>query len=350
MKFGRTTQQAKGFGGSAGLRDLETSDAGEDSASSGTSIRPVALFVVGVQRTGSSALTRILSLCGATLPTGLMGADAGNHLGRWEPRAALRLNDIILRRRGSTWYDPSLRLHEEGAFDANDKAACTHEIESYCKKLPAAPLVVIKDLHITVLLDMWFEAARRAGFDVAAVITVRHPEEVIGSLQAYTRTPPELGSALWLKYNLLVERNTRGYPRVFVEYTNLLSNWRQEIKRISTALGIELDTRNVDAIESFLTPGLRHQRQPGPVNELFGTDWLSAVYKSLHAAARDEPVDEPSLDRVFGEYRACERTFRLASDEFHRRNSNILVRLLRPWVWPLLEIRAKVHRRRPDWA
>lgn len=279
-----------------------------------------------------------------------MGADSGNRLGRWEPRAALRLNDIILRHRGSTWYDPSLRLQEEGAFDSDDEAACTAKIETFFKTLPAAPLVVIKDLHITVLSDMWFEAARLAGFDVAAVVTVRHPQEVIASLEAFTRTPPELASALWLKYNLLAERNTRGVPRVFVENTNLLSNWRQEISRISTVLGIELETRNGDAVDNFLTPDLRHQQQPGPVTEVFGTDWFSTVYEALRAAARNEPLDESSLDRVFETYRACERTFRLASDKFRRLNNNVLVRLLRPSIWPLLEVLAIVRRHRPDWA
>ena len=320
------------------------------SGQGGTAVRPVALFVVGVQRSGSSALTRVLSLCGATLPRRLMGADSGNALGRWEPRAALRLNDIILRRRGSTWYDPSLRLQEMGAFDADEKAACTAEIEAFFKTLPAAPLVVIKDLHITVLSEPWFEAARLAGFDVAAVITVRHPQEVIASLQAFTRTPPELASALWLKYNLLAERNTRGLPRVFVEYTNLLGDWRQEIKRISTVLGIELDSRNVDAVENFLTPDLRHQRQPGPVNEAFGTDWISAVYEALQGAARGESLDESALDRVFEAYRACERTCRLASDEFRRRNNSVLVRLLRPSIWTAIELNAIFHRRRGTWA
>ena len=54
------------------------------------------------------------------------------------------------------------------------------------------------------------------------------------------RAQPELSCALWLKYNLLAERQTRGMRRVFVEYANLLGNWRQEIARISTALSIDL--------------------------------------------------------------------------------------------------------------
>ena len=190
--------------------------------------------------------------------------------------------------------------------------------------LPDAPLVVIKEPKITALSGMWFEAARLAGFDIAAVIAVRHPQEVIASLtrraarQHYVQASPELTSAWWLKYTLLAERDTRGVPRVFVEYANLLEDWRREVKRISAALEIDLDTRDEQAIEEFLTPDLRHHRHGGPVPEPFGTDWMSVVYEALGAAARDEPWDESALDRVFEAYRASEHGFRTAFEDFHR--------------------------------
>ena len=38
-------------------------------------------------------------------------------------------------------------------------------------------------------------------------------------------------------------------PHVFVDYANLLDNWRREMKRISAALAIDLNTRDEGAIE-----------------------------------------------------------------------------------------------------
>jgi hypothetical protein len=64
--------------------------------------RPVLLFVLGMGRSGTSALTRVLSLCGAALPPGMLGADAGNPRGYWEPRAALGINERFLYRHGSS--------------------------------------------------------------------------------------------------------------------------------------------------------------------------------------------------------------------------------------------------------
>lgn len=318
-------------------------------ADTGTAARPVLLFVLGMNRSGTSALTRTLSLCGGALPAGLMGAMPDNPLGHWEPRAANYLNEAILYRQGSTMFDPTLRLHGEDAYDAKDSAACVAEIETFLSTLPAAPLVVIKDPRITVLSAMWFEAARRAGFDIATVIAVRHPQEVIASVAKRSRATPELTSALWLKYNLLAEKDTRGLPRVFVDYANFLDNWRREVKRISTRLAIDLNTGDEGTIDEFLTQDLHRQRHQGPVAEPFANDWISTVYESLCAAARDEAWDAAALDRVFEAYRVSEGSFRTVFEDFRRFRK--LNRLLRPSIMKMIgEVTAIAHRRGGTWA
>jgi hypothetical protein len=315
----------------------------------GAAARPVALFVLGFARSGTSALTRVLSLCGATLPARMLGADRRYPAGFWEPRPAIHLTNALLRRHGSAGFDPTLRLHEEGAFDPAENARYTAKIRAYLTKLPVAPLVVIKDPKITVMSGLWFEAARQAGFDPVAVVAVRHPEESAKSISAVAGTSPEFGGALWLKYSLLAERATRGLPRVFVEYANLMDDWRREIKRIAAALSVDLDTSDEGAIDEFLAPALRHHRNPDPVTELFGADWIPAAYEVLSAAARDEPWDEAALDRFFEAYRASERGFRTMFEDYHR------VRKLY-YLFPIsivkliIEVRAIAHRRDQTWA
>ncbi|OSC29678.1 sulfotransferase family protein [Mycobacterium vulneris] len=313
--------------------------------------RPVVLFVLGPQRSGTSALTRVLSLCGGALPAAMLGADANNPLGYWEPRAAISLNETILRRLGTNWYDPSLRFLDDGAVDPGESKACVAKIAAYMSTLPAAPLVVIKEPRITTLSDLWFEAARQAGFDIASVIAVRHPQEVISSIVKSWHVSPALASALWLKCNILAERNTRGVPRVFVDYANLLDDWRREMKRISTELPVELHTQNDGAVEEFLNPGLHRQRHRGPVTDLFGTDWISVVHEAFREAAQDDPLDMSTLDRVFASYRESERDFRKAFEDFDGLSNSVLFRILRPAVArPVMEAFAMAHRHRGTWA
>jgi len=317
--------------------------------------RPVALFVLGFGRSGTSAVARVLSLSGGALPAGLVGATVENSRGYWEPRAAIHLNESILRRQGSSGYDLALRMPPDHAFDAAERAAWIAKIRAFLTGLPSAPVVVIKEPKTTALCEMWFEAARLAGFDPVAVIAVRHPAEVIASLdkrasrQNYVRASPALTSAWWLKFTLLAERNTRGLPRVFVDYSNLLENWRREVKRVATALEIDLDSPDERAIGEFLEPDLRHHRRSGTVPEPFGTDWIGTVHAAMSAAARDEPWDASELDRVFESYQASEEGFRTAFDGYRRyRNMN---RFLHPSLVKLgLGALALAHRRRGTWA
>lgn len=292
---------------------------------------PIALFIVGMGRSGSSALARTLAHSGAVPPPGLL--DPTHDLGYFEPRPVIELNEAILRAGKSSGYDPSLRMQEEGAFDAAARAYWIDRIRAYMSTLPAVPLVAIKEPKTSLLGDMWFEAAELAGFRVATVITVRHPGEVIKSLakrsdgQRYVQNSPAIGAAWWLKYTLLAERDTRGLPRVFVDYANLLTDWRREVQRISLGLGLDglLDTSGV---EDPIAAGLRHHRESGPPPEPFGTDWLTATYQAVRAAARDEPWDHSVLDRVYEQYGASERGFRLVFDDYRRYRN--LQRLMTP--------------------
>jgi hypothetical protein len=319
-----------------------------NAAPNGTASRPVALFVLGVARSGTSALARVLSLCGGGLPPALVGAMADNPRGHWEPREANLINERILRRRGSSGFDPTLRMQEDGASDA-ERAAWVAEIQVFLATLPTAPFVVLKDPRISLLSDLWFEAARQSGFDVATVIAVRHPSEVTASVAAQSSVPMELSSALWLKTNLLAEAGTRDVARVFVEYPNLLEDWRREVNRISGALGISLDTRNESAIEQFLSLGLHRQRHAGPATDLFGTHWISTVYRALSAAARDRPWDESALDDILAAYRTAEHDFRAVFEAFQRVEK--VNRFFRPSVMKaIFEVRAIANRRRGTWA
>nr|WP_231980548.1 MULTISPECIES: sulfotransferase family protein [unclassified Mycobacterium] len=288
--------------------------------------RPLALFVLGAQRSGTSATARTLALCGGTLPGALLGADQSNPAGYWEPREAIDLNEAILYRLGSGWADPTLRLQDQPAFDPDQSATYTAQIGNFLAGLPAAPLLIIKEPRITIVSGLWFKAARSVGLDVAVVVALRHPQEVVASLVKHGRVSPHLASALWLKYNLLAERNTRGVPRVFVDYANLLSDWRWEIARVSTALAIDFDIPDQRVIDEFLTHSLRRQQHCGPVTDLFGTDWMSSVYEELGSAARDEPVAETALDQVFEAYRASAQDFRALFQDFDGRFGRALIR------------------------
>jgi hypothetical protein len=248
-----------------------------------------------------------------------VGATEGNPLGHWEPQDALNLNQAFLSQHGTSWFDPTLRLHSEAAYRREQQAAFIEQIKSFLGPLSAVPLLVIKEPRVTALSAFWFEAACQLGRAIRIAVPVRHPAEVAASLAARDGATPELASALWLKYNLLGEKESRAYPRVFVEYTSLLSDWRSELSRIAATLSVDLSVRDEASVDEFLRQDLRRQRHRGEICDVFGFGWISRVYGALTAAARGEPLETAVLDEIFESYRSCERTFRIALADFQTR-------------------------------
>jgi hypothetical protein len=273
------------------------------------------LFILGVGRSGTSMLARVLSLCGCALPASLKDANAANPAGYWEPTEALRLNDAFLFRHGASYFDPTLRLQGEVRFAPEETESFIREIRAFLGQSPEVPRLVVKDPRIVALFDFWLQAARQEGFQAKVLIPIRHPQEVVASLSAWVKSPPELWSALWLKYNLLSERDSRDLPRVFVDYARLLSDWRHEVGRIGRALAVDLSSTEDAAIDAFVTRDLHRKKNSGPVIEPFGYPWLAETYAALTRAAQDQPLDQVTLDRVLHMYRACERSFRVALDD-----------------------------------
>jgi len=273
------------------------------------------LFILGVGRSGTSMLARVLSLCGCVLPQSLKDANVANPSGYWEPTDALKLNDAFLFHHGATYFDPTLRLQGELSFAPEVRESFIGQIRAFLRHCPQAPRLVIKDPRIVALADFWLQAARQESFEPKVVIPIRHPQEVVASLSAWVKAPPELWSALWLKYNLLSERDTRDLPRVFVDYGSLLSDWRGQIARIEHALRMDLSSTDDAAIDAFLTPDLHRERHSGPMVEPFGYPWLAETYAVLMQAARDQPPAAATLDGIWHRYRACERAFRVMLDD-----------------------------------
>src|SRR5580658_5857134 len=66
---------------------------------------PQALLVLGMHRSGTSALTRVFSLLGADLPNNMLDANPTNEAGHWESLDLMVGHDELLASAGSRWDD-----------------------------------------------------------------------------------------------------------------------------------------------------------------------------------------------------------------------------------------------------
>lgn len=268
-----------------------------------------AIVVLGMQRSGTSALTRALSLLGASLPRNLVARGLGNETGHWEPDAAIRLNDEILERGGSSVND--LDLLSDAALAMLASAGFVDRI----KKLIAdeyadAATFVVKDPRIALVFPLWEAALVESNIRCVVAVIARNPVEVAESMRKRQGLagdaqpwPQERGGLTWLRYNLAAERHTRGSRRAFCEYSRLLDDWRSVARHLGDTLDVSWPTsiaKVAPSIDAFLSRDLQHHRE----GDGFGSDpgiwseWIAPVFSQLRAAGEGRGPDPVILDAI----------------------------------------------------
>lgn len=263
-----------------------------------TSTTPrTAYLVLGMHRSGTSAMTQLLSLAGAVLPENVMPGDEHNAQGYFEPWKIALLNDERLRAAGSAWDDvfafPFRPLSRK-----DDRAWANRAMALVGEEYGEARFPLLKDPRVTVLLPLWRTVL--ADLDIAArcVIPVRHPLAVAGSLRRRDGFVEQKSVLVWTAYMLAAEAYTRDLPRAFVGYDALLADWRAQVDRIEAAHDAPLPALNERAarrIDKALAPDLRHNAASGELQALGWPGEIAArVLAWFEAAARDEnPSREP---------------------------------------------------------
>lgn len=278
-----------------------------DSAAGGAR---TAYLVLGMHRSGTSAVTQLLSLAGAELPQNVMPGDEHNAQGYFEPWRIATFNDERLRAAGSAWDDifayPCPAVAEDEAASWRERATALFQEEFAGRRYP-----LMKDPRVTVLLPFWRGVFDDLGLAARCVIPVRHPLAVAGSLARRDNFAVEKSVLLWSAYMLAAEAYSRDLPRAFVAYDQVLSDWRGEVVRIEQAHGAGLPKLGKSAereIDAALTSELRHNRAEG---ELAGFGWAGeiaqAVYDWFAAAARDEAPGPAALEAAAAALAARQR-------------------------------------------
>src|SRR5262245_22334973 len=183
--------------------------------------RPICLVVLGMHRSGTSALTGALGLLGAALPRDPFAADDYNIRGHFETRGVLDVDERLLSALGSSWYDLGpLNLSNLDPMVVDQfKANLIQAIEA---SYNGTSLFVLKEPRISRLFPLTQVALQDFGAVVRAIICVRDPREVAQSLVTRNRIDPGMdlshGFGLWLRYMLEAELHSRGLQRVFVDF------------------------------------------------------------------------------------------------------------------------------------
>lgn len=269
------------------------------------------LLILGMHRSGTSALTRVLSLAGAKLPSRLMGAGEGNPSGHWEPEALVAYGDRLLAAAGSSWRDWSeLDLSALGPGSRADIKNDLREIVD-CDYGDAA-LPIIKDPRLCRFAGLVMEALESGGFEPAPILMVRNPLEVVESLEARDGMGRADAALLWLRHVLDAEAATRKKQRAISTYNALMLNWAGELERISRALSLMFPyspDEIASLVEEFLTKDLRHHTCDiqSVVLDPVLKGWVSETYEAICVLSNAHQSQQAlvTLDQIRGAFNAA---------------------------------------------
>ena len=266
-----------------------------------------ALIVIGMHRSGTSALTRVVNILGAALPTQLLQLDPAipnetNDLGFWEGLEVNTLNNEFLSSIGSSWDDtariPEAVFRSDAARSMRDRIVRHLEVE-----FKDAPLFAIKDPRIARLAPLWIEALKAFGAEPNFILAFRNPAEVAQSLLKRDRMGRGQATVLWLRYMLEAERYTRNFRRSFVPYEALLENWRGAARRIAEDCDFVWPRFNAGAelaIDAFVSADRRHNSASVSQWAEF-PQWPRDVHNIFQQGANGACLDADVADRISAE-------------------------------------------------
>lgn len=256
-------------------------------------------LVLGMHRSGTSALTRVLGLMGCHLGAEheLTPGDAENPKGYFERRDAWALDEWLLERLGGSWHDVT-RLDGE-AVPAELQAEFVARLQPILARLEPHRPWAVKDPRMCLLLPSW-----RAGLSApVGVLLHRDPLEVALSLKKRDGFPLAAGLGLWERHTRDALRFTSGMPRALVRYADLLADppataarLLRDLERQGAAAGLHLPDEG--ALRDFLDPALRRQRaEAGEVAALLAPE-QRALLERLQGPQPLGPAPLPPLSRA----------------------------------------------------
>jgi hypothetical protein len=224
--------------------------------------KPLCVLVLGMHRSGTSALTRCLNLLGMDLGPHLLSPEKMNAKGFWEHADAVRINDTLLHAYGTYWH--SLDPLPAGWLQGEVAAAAKEKIKALIQRdFTDVPLWGLKDPRMCRLAPLWLEVLQDMQIPTVAVFMTRSPLEVAASLERAHGLSSTFGLVSWMQHLAESEVATREITRTMVDYDRLLADPLSVLTSIGNTLHISwplsVEDRG-DAIHSFLDSGLRTHR------------------------------------------------------------------------------------------
>jgi hypothetical protein len=254
------------------------------------STMPRQIVVLGMHRSGTSALAGALSRMGLFVgePDALTATSWENPEGFFERLDARKICDALLHGSDADWWKVS-------GFDPDEA-----DFQTVVRQRPAIRDMVrrldesgrswaLKEPRLCLLMPIFRSMLHRP----FAIITVRNPMEVARSLRRRNGFPIRVGLALWEAYTLGALRYGREIDHHILTYERLLADPVECLTKIARRLvesGADPDSLDAETAASGIDPGLRREYAGGSSRLEEVPAAQRALYEAIEAGAPLDPL------------------------------------------------------------
>lgn len=256
-----------------------------------------AIVVVGMHRSGTSAVARGLKALSVYLGTNFLDAQPENPTGYWEDKGIVELNERVLRALRLTWdgVAPIARR----SFGGWRMWRLRREARRYLRhSFIEAPLWGFKDPRTLRLLPFWLRVLHESEVNDAYVLVIRNPSSVAASLFKRQGMQLETAQRLWLVYTLPYLEELAPKPMVVVDYDLLMGDPRGQLERIARKLQLTATTGDVESFTGeFLDAKLRHT--VFSPEEIDATTEVGRLTRDAYTLLYEVAADRRDVDKDF---------------------------------------------------
>jgi hypothetical protein len=226
-----------------------------------TNTRGRGVVVLGMHRSGTSAVAGLLHFAGVPLPDPrhLVRSDRFNTKGFWEIQPLNLMNESLFRAFGGEWSaPPSL---PEGWHESPTAQRMRRRGSKAFTSIMPTDGWLWKDPRLCLTLPFW-----KSVLDQSPVVflVLRNPLEVSQSLQRRNGFSHRLSLALWERYTAAAAASAAGSTVEVIEYQSVMEDplgWRRRARAWLEEQGVRpRQMATDDTVRSFIDPSLRHAR------------------------------------------------------------------------------------------
>ncbi len=270
-----------------------------------------AIVVIGMHRSGTSAIARGLAALSVYLGNDFLDAQPENPTGYWEDKGVVDVDERVLKALRLRWDDVA-PIHPGRLRGWRMWGLRREAIRGLRRLFTAHSLWGFKDPRTIRLLPFWLRVLRDCDVDDSYLLVIRNPSSVAASLFARQSMELEAAQRLWLVYVVPFLGELAGKPLAVVDYDLFMGDPHGQMERMARKLGILTPDTMASAevatfVGDFLDTKLRHTVfSPDDIDASTEAGRLTRdAYGLLYQLAADQREPDAGFWSAWGALKSC---------------------------------------------